>query len=100
MFGLSPFELMAVLVVAVLLFGAKLPEVAGSLGRQYRDFRRGLNEIQDQFRQAQQEVTKAFDAPAKTLNKSLADLDPNTPKEREPAVPKFTPPPPSHDEES
>lgn len=100
MFGLSPFELMAVGVVAILLFGAKLPEVAGSLGRQYRDFRRGLNEIQDQFRQAQQEVTKAFDAPAKTLSKTFSELDPDPPKEREPSVPKFTPPPARPDEES
>jgi sec-independent protein translocase protein TatA len=97
-FGLSPFELAAVGVVAILLFGSKLPEVAHSLGRQYRDLRRGLNEVQDQFRQAQRELTRAIDAPVKSINSALADLDPEAPKDKEPAVPKFSPPPSQSDE--
>ncbi|MCA9167602.1 MAG: twin-arginine translocase TatA/TatE family subunit [Planctomycetales bacterium] len=46
MFGLSAQELMVVGVVAVILFGKRLPEVARSLGGTYRDFRRGLSELQ------------------------------------------------------
>jgi len=90
-FGLSPVQLMVVGVVAILLFGSKLPDVARSLGRQYRDLRRGLNDIQDQFRQAEREVTKALDAPMKTLQDSFSD-DENE-EIKEPSVPKFTPPP-------
>ncbi len=49
MFGLSVQELMIVGVVAVMLFGKRLPEVAKSLGASYREFRQGLNEIQSQI---------------------------------------------------
>ena len=91
MFGLSPAQLMVVGVVAILLFGSKLPEVARSLGRQYRDLRRGLNDLQDQFRQAEREVTKAFDEPVKSFKNAFADDEKEDVKE--PSVPKFTPPP-------
>lgn len=50
MFGLSPVELMVVGIVAILLFGSKLPDVARSLGGSYRELRKGLNEFQDQVR--------------------------------------------------
>ena len=36
-------------VVAILLFGKRLPEVARSLGSSYREFRKGLSEIQANF---------------------------------------------------
>lgn len=37
---------MVLAVVAVVLFGRKLPEVARSVGSSYAQFRKGLNEIQ------------------------------------------------------
>lgn len=52
MFGLSPAELMVVGVVAILLFGSKLPEVARSLGGSYRELRKGLSEFQEHMRVA------------------------------------------------
>ncbi len=61
MFGLAPQELVAVGVIAVLLF-APATEVAKSLGSSYRDFRRGLNDMQQQFREVEREVTRAIDA--------------------------------------
>lgn len=45
MFGLSFQELFIVGIVAILLFGKRLPEVAKSLGSSYRDFRKGLAEF-------------------------------------------------------
>ena len=46
MFGLGATEFIIVAVVAVLLFGKNLPEVAKSLGASYKQFREGLNDIQ------------------------------------------------------
>lgn len=45
MFGLSFQELFIVGIVAILLFGKRLPEVAKSLGHSYREFRKGLAEF-------------------------------------------------------
>ena len=42
MFGMGFQELIVVGVVAVLLFGKRLPEVARTLGTSYRDFRKSL----------------------------------------------------------
>jgi sec-independent protein translocase protein TatA len=73
-----------------------LPDVARSFGHQYRDLRRGMNEIQEQFRQAEREVKKAIDAPVKSFNDALTvSRDTVTAEEemKEPSVPKFTPPP-------
>jgi len=91
MFGLAPQELIAVAVIAVLLFGSKLPDVAKSLGGSYREFRRGLNDIQQQFREVEREVVRTIDAPASKKIASTVDEDKDD--TREPSAPKFTPPP-------
>jgi sec-independent protein translocase protein TatA len=48
MFGMGMYEMMIIGVVAIVLFGAKLPEVARSVGASYHEFRKGLNEIHSQ----------------------------------------------------
>lgn len=45
MFGMSWFEMMFIGVIAILLFGKRLPEVARSLGNSYREFKRNLTEF-------------------------------------------------------
>ena len=52
MFGLNPMELLIVGVVAVLLFGNKLPQVARSLGKSVTDFKKGMSGIEEEFRSA------------------------------------------------
>ena len=48
MFGLGGLELLAILGIALLVFGPKrLPEVGKTLGKAARDFRGGLKEIED-----------------------------------------------------
>ncbi len=46
MFGLGPMELAIVGVIAVLLFGKRLPEVGRSLGKSIVEFKKGMNDIQ------------------------------------------------------
>ncbi|MER3484328.1 MAG: twin-arginine translocase TatA/TatE family subunit [Meiothermus sp.] len=43
--GLGPMELIIILLIVVLLFGArKLPELARGLGQSAREFRKGMDE--------------------------------------------------------
>ena len=90
MFGLGPFEMVGIGVVAVLLFGSKLPDFARKLGGSYREFRRGLNDVQQQFRVAEQEAKKSFMGDESDVSGSEDDVvldEPSTP-----AAPKFKPP--------
>ena len=52
-------------VVAVLLFGERLPEVARTCGKKFNDFRKSIQSIQDEIRSAAHsatsELTSAFD---------------------------------------
>jgi sec-independent protein translocase protein TatA len=43
-FNLSTGEIMVLLVVAILVFGGRLPEVARKVARGVGEFRRGMNE--------------------------------------------------------
>ena len=89
MLGLSPFEMMVIGVIAVVLFGGNLPEVARKIGSSYREFRRGLSDVQQQFRSAEYEAKRALsmDDPPSS---STRDDDDDSPDE--PSAPKFTPP--------
>lgn len=52
-------ELIVLGIVAVVLFGRKLPEVARSVGNSYAQFRKGLADIQTTFRDDEFESTPA-----------------------------------------
>lgn len=43
MFGLGHWEIIAILVVAVLLFGSRVPKVMRSMGQGITEFKRGVN---------------------------------------------------------
>ncbi|OLB41071.1 MAG: Sec-independent protein translocase TatA [Candidatus Rokubacteria bacterium 13_1_20CM_2_68_19] len=47
MFGLGYQELLIILVIVLILFGAnRLPELARSLGSSVKEFKKGVNEAQ------------------------------------------------------
>jgi sec-independent protein translocase protein TatA len=43
--GLSTTHLLIVLVVMLLLFGSKLPDVMRNLGRSAAEFKKGMNDV-------------------------------------------------------
>jgi sec-independent protein translocase protein TatA len=87
MFGLGFQELLIVGVVAVLLFGKNLPDVARKFGGMYRDFRKSLDDLRSQV-----DFTETYNSapsrpkPARKVYSDYDDVD-------EVAAPKFSPPP-------
>jgi sec-independent protein translocase protein TatA len=79
-FGLGPTELLIVGVIAVLLFGSRLPEVGRSLGKSLMEFKKGLNDIKSEMDVA------TYDTSRRTPTRSTAD------DYDEPTAPKFEPP--------
>ena len=45
MFGLGPLEISLIGVAMLLLFGKRLPKIAGSLGKSVVNFKKGLKEV-------------------------------------------------------
>ena len=85
MFGFGMQEMVIVGIVAVLLFGKRLPEVAKSLGKSYNEFRKGLNDLQSSV-----DYTN-YTTPASSTSSGAGydDYDDYD----EPTAPKFEPPP-------
>lgn len=69
-FGIGVTEMILLAVVAVMLFGGRLPEVAKQLGESYVQFRRGLDDIKTS-------ISTDIDLKANPL-KSLPDYSSNS----------------------
>lgn len=84
--GMGMQEMMIIGVVAVLLFGKRLPEVAKSLGQSYTQFRKGLNDLHSSI-----DYSDSYTPPKPhaTSHSSYDDYDDYD----EPTAPKFEPPP-------
>jgi sec-independent protein translocase protein TatA len=86
MFGMSFQELAIIGVIAILLFGKRLPEVAKTLGKHYKGLRKQLNEFQSAF-----DINTDIESPVKKQYK------PKTYDEyddyEEASAPRFEPPP-------
>ena len=60
MFGLGTQELVIILVIVLILFGAnRLPDLARSLGSSVKEFKKGVNEVKSEDTPRKEEEKKA-----------------------------------------
>jgi len=81
MFGLGPIEMGFILVLAVLLFGKRLPEVGRSVGRSIVEFKKGMNGIDDQIKHSSHSTSGVGESPQVSVDEF-----------EEATAPKFEPP--------
>ncbi len=67
MFGLGTQELLIILVLVMIVFGAgKLPQVGGALGKSLRNFKKGADEVGEEIEEGDvEEITPKEDADKK-----------------------------------
>ena len=58
---LSPSTMLLLLVVAVLLYGERLPEVAKAWGKQFMDLKKSFQGLRDQFDSVTRDITSSVD---------------------------------------
>ncbi len=82
---IGPTGMIVIGIVALLLFGNRLPEVARSLGRAMNEFKRGLKDTQDSM---QTEEDDTADRETPQLNEPAQQADAAKQKKEEVAVPR------------
>ena len=58
MFGINHWELLIVLVIALVLFGHRLPSMMRSLGKSVTEFKKGVSGIEDEVETAMRDEAK------------------------------------------
>ncbi len=84
--GVGTSEWLIIGVVAVLLFGKRLPEVGRSLGKSLMEFKKGMAGIEDEIRNAGN--ISSTGTSSRTSTPRYQELD----ERDEPTAPKFEPP--------
>lgn len=69
----GPWELGVILIVAILLFGRRLPEIARGMGKSITEFKKGLNEAKNEIDKDQdiKDIKKEIQSTVDTTNKTL-----------------------------
>ena len=65
----GPTEWIIILVIGLLIFGRRLPELARSLGKSVVEFKKGIRNIEDEVEQAE------YQQPAKPLYNDSEESD-------------------------
>jgi sec-independent protein translocase protein TatA len=79
--GLSASEIAIVLVIGLLLFGSRLPQVGRSLGKTLTEFKRGLRGMEDDMESLDRETDKQLEEEERARKKALPPPDPDRPAE-------------------
>lgn len=85
-FSFSATEMLVIMVIAVLLFGKRLPEVARSLGKNLVEFKKGIHSIQEELQASLREEGSAANAHVGSADRASPD------DHEEATAPKFEPP--------
>ncbi|MDY7010855.1 MAG: twin-arginine translocase TatA/TatE family subunit [Planctomycetota bacterium] len=56
---IGPWEIAVIVIIAVLLFGRRLPEIGRSLGKALVEFKKGLRGVKDDIEEAANETDDA-----------------------------------------
>ncbi len=81
MWAPGPFELIVILIIAVLIFGRRLPEIARGVGKSLTEFKKGAREAQNEVnreidRAAEAEETLRADSKTETKSETAAEPAP------------------------
>lgn len=81
--NLGPWEIIAIIVVIVLLFGAKrLPDAARSLGRSMRIFKSEVKEMSNDDKVAEQRQIEAQPVQPQPIQQPTQVTNPETPNQQ------------------
>jgi len=90
--GVGSQEMIVVGILALLLFGKRLPEVARSLGKGFSEFKKGVSGFEDEIRSGGSSTPKidySNDRDSTSANRPAADDDNENSDDDEFAAPKF-----------